>query len=785
MNPLQESYPCEQCDKVFGRKHHLKRHILTHTRPQLHLTCDQCGTALSQQCYDRGHSGSKEFKCRFCPRSYTRRHRLAAHLRKHHEGKDIKQEQSDQTSPLSPQNIQDQGSSSNIRTSSFSLNEDGTNQTTPGPAVPATDLTTQDPMDASRDVMEISDDSENDQNGPASQATPPPKTPRPRGRPRVSAPGSRVRARAPAAPAAASPSKSTRQLKLSLPKMRRSDERFLLPEFRYSVMTNISIYESLKAFLVSLGETEDATFPWWRVIQDFVHLYFEHFDHEYPVVHPYALEFGHDKTSWMVLLAVVTVGSQYSAFGNASQFSASFGDILCQAIAQNQPQSPETTTLSYAQSVFLSDVCLMFGGSHKAQLKLQYERNVLVTLARVLKVDQCMKTKTSQAPRQWRAWLARESRIRLLHCIFQLECLQLILFDRQPIFGQHELPEEFPCRQSLWCRRNADNFVHVYQSDQNVSQPPSTQLDVRKANETMAGMDAYRRNLYMLSLYSEERLFLDKMSYSSIWKSGLSSQVTGVPVQERWDHIPSTPSALRAMMFRSMNEIFAAIPTSAKPDYIAARDVIHHILSLLRQVSLQMLESFSGWQGEEAEVDTTTSILKHWMENNAPSARKCLWHAVCVYSTLKAKQKFSCHDPLCFLIAFFYIWAFDELVVDPEIKKPDAPTKEIRLLDTREIHIWIAEGPNTPLNLVGVGSLTGKASSLRLLSEVSQIFSKRKSWSGLCRGLAAAVDQILSKQTAQAAPQTVPQTAPQTAPQEVPQAVPREAPQGDSNVQVA
>ena len=62
----------------------------------------------------------------------------------------------------------------------------------------------------------------------------------------------------------------------------------------------------------------------------------------------------------------------------------------------------------------------MFGGSHKAQLKLQYERNVLVTLARALKVDPCMKTKASQAPRQWRSWLARESRIRLLHCIFRV-----------------------------------------------------------------------------------------------------------------------------------------------------------------------------------------------------------------------------------------------------------------------------------------------------------------------------------------------------------------------------
>ncbi|KAJ5603051.1 transcriptional regulator family: C2H2 zinc finger and Fungal Specific TF [Penicillium hordei] len=617
-----------------------------------------------------------------------------------------------------------------------------------GLASPGTDPTTQDQIDVSHDGMEISDESENDENGPASQERPPANPTRARApRLRVQASGARTRAPAvpstPVAPAPANSSKPTRQLRSSLPKMRRSDERFLLPEFRYNVMTNASIYESLKSYLVSLGETEDGTFPWWRVIQDFVHLYFEHFDHEYPVVHPYALEFGHDKTSWMVLLAVVTVGSQYSAFGNASQFSASFGEILSQAIEQNRPQSPESTTLSYAQSVFLNDVSLMFGGSHKAQLKLQYERNVLVTLARVLKVDLCMKSKASQAPTQWRAWLARESRIRLLHCIFQLECLQLVFFDRQPIFGQHELPEEFPCRQSLWCRRNADNFLHIFQSDQNLSQSVSTQLDVRKASEIMAGMDAYRRNLYILSLYSEERLFLDKMSYSSIWKSSLSSQVTGVPAPGQWAHLPPTPSALRAMMFRSMDEVFAAIPISAKPDYIAARDVIHHVLSLVRVVSLHMLESFSGWQGEEAEVDASTSSLKHWMENNASVARKCLWHAVCVFSALKVKQKFACHDPLCFLFAFFYIWAFDTLVVAPEIKKPQASNKEIRLLDTREIHIWIAEGPNTPLNLVGVGNLTGKASSLRLLTEMHQVFSKRKSWPGLCRGLASGVDQIL------------------------------------------
>ncbi|KAJ5512656.1 hypothetical protein N7463_002208 [Penicillium fimorum] len=248
------------------------------------------------------------------------------------------------------------------------------------------------------------------------------------------------------------------------------------------------------------------------------------------------------------------------------------------------------------------------------------------------------------------------------------------------------------------------------------------------------------------------------MSYSSIWKSSLSSQVAGVPGQEKWAHLKSTPSALRSMMFQSMDEVFAAIPISAKPDYIAARDVIHHVLSLLRLVSLHMLESLLGWQGDDSSADMSATNLKYWMENDAPSARKCLWHAVCIYSTLKAKEKFACHDPLFFLISFFYIWAFDALVVAPDLKKPQTSTNEVRLLDTREIQIWIAEGPNTRLNLVGVGNLTGKASSARLITEVCQIFSKRKSWAGLCRGLASALDQIMRRQTV---PQGVPPGAPQ------------------------
>ncbi|KAJ5482568.1 transcriptional regulator family: C2H2 zinc finger and Fungal Specific TF [Penicillium sp. IBT 31633x] len=238
-----------------------------------------------------------------------------------------------------------------MHTSAFPLDGNGQNDCTQSPALHTTQHTRQDSAGVQPDIMEISDNSENDENHLTSQALPPNTTRAPN--PRAPAPASSARARArarargpaaasaaPAAPAAANPSRPTRQVLPALPKLRRMDERFLLPEHCYTIKLNPSIYESLTSYLVKLGYPEDATFPWWRVVNDFMHLYFEHFDHDYPVVHPYTLESGNDKTSWILLLAVIAVGSQYSMFSNANLFSAHLADILSEAIARSVSLSP-------------------------------------------------------------------------------------------------------------------------------------------------------------------------------------------------------------------------------------------------------------------------------------------------------------------------------------------------------------------------------------------------------------------------------------------------------------
>ncbi|KAJ5470519.1 transcriptional regulator family: C2H2 zinc finger and Fungal Specific TF [Penicillium desertorum] len=100
------------------------------------------------------------------------------------------------------------------------FNKDGTNQSTPGQASPAINPATQSQIDVSHDVMEISDDSENDENGLTLQARPSANTTSARApRPRVPSSGTRARApAAPFAPDAASSFKPTRQLKSPLQK---------------------------------------------------------------------------------------------------------------------------------------------------------------------------------------------------------------------------------------------------------------------------------------------------------------------------------------------------------------------------------------------------------------------------------------------------------------------------------------------------------------------------------------------------------------------------------------
>jgi len=82
-------FECNECNKCFKLKHHLKRHLITHTEKK-DFKCDKCGMPFNMKCNLVNHVNSihvgykgKRWGCPQCPKRYSYKGQLRTHLRVH------------------------------------------------------------------------------------------------------------------------------------------------------------------------------------------------------------------------------------------------------------------------------------------------------------------------------------------------------------------------------------------------------------------------------------------------------------------------------------------------------------------------------------------------------------------------------------------------------------------------------------------------------------------------------------------------------------------------------
>ncbi|KAF4849594.1 hypothetical protein CGCSCA4_v004192 [Colletotrichum siamense] len=116
----------------------------------------------------------------------------------------------------------------------------------------------------------------------------------------------------------------------SFPSLDLNDEDILLAEdFRH--VSKITGHERLAQFFQEQNPPAGPGFPEAKVIRTFVQLYYEHFDLQFPFIHPAMLETGDD--AWVSVLAVAAIGSQYSSISNSEQYSKGLQELLGRAVA--------------------------------------------------------------------------------------------------------------------------------------------------------------------------------------------------------------------------------------------------------------------------------------------------------------------------------------------------------------------------------------------------------------------------------------------------------------------
>ncbi|XP_061620903.1 zinc finger protein 22-like isoform X3 [Phyllopteryx taeniolatus] len=80
-------WKCSQCDKAFGSKYTLTRHMKSHAVGKEHWKCSQCGRTLGDRRNLRRHmmvhTGEKPFMCSICGKRFSQKANLITHTRTH------------------------------------------------------------------------------------------------------------------------------------------------------------------------------------------------------------------------------------------------------------------------------------------------------------------------------------------------------------------------------------------------------------------------------------------------------------------------------------------------------------------------------------------------------------------------------------------------------------------------------------------------------------------------------------------------------------------------------
>lgn len=401
----------------------------------------------------------------------------------------------------------------------------------------------------------------------------------------------------------------------------------------------------------------------------------------------------------------------------------------------------------------------MFSGSVHDQTKLQHGRNLLITLCRSLVTNRGFSHTEESTIREnhdstWQIWLKREEMTRLVHCVYSksqkhafglifttncrtvLECFELLFFDLQPLLKLTDLTQSSPCSVEMWRCHDEREWLKMQQTN------------AVDGNNRHNGL--FTRRIRALSLYVDERSLVNQMQSSRLLRS-LVIPETDSDTEES-DPYFACKRMLSARgsggLVGSLDKITEECSTNQyapcpEKDF-SSRDLIVHVIGMLREIPLRSMYASMGWQASGEEVERSKERLKKHLVKNVRSARICLWHAAQIYTAMRHEDNPGCHASLAFCISLNYIFLYDQLVSCQASQ--DAPVRPDKLVDKPSIEAWTKSAKSVQIHITGIGIFDGRGSSSRLLIDASKILTAHKSWVGIARGLAQCCTQILAGQ---------------------------------------
>ncbi|KAJ1324648.1 SCAN domain-containing zinc finger protein [Microdochium nivale] len=528
----------------------------------------------------------------------------------------------------------------------------------------------------------------------------------------------------------------------SFPKPQPDDTQMVEAEM-FDHISNIPVkaVEGLHRFYASqqLGQSPD-TIP-TRTLHAFVELYFEHFAWQFPFLHPSRLEAP--KLSWMLLLATAAVGSRHSELATAAEYSTVLSDLLARAIETTfGSRMPEIVVI---QCTFLLHVLWMFSASHMDKVLLQHKRSSLAARCWDLTCPlQRQGTANIDDEGAWQAWLAEEERLRAEECILALESLGCVFLDNPPVFHLRGVARKTTSSGTdrLWQCRQASTWI---EEKRNPSIGDGNQFAFKTAHMELFIQEKELARHIQSSISARSTLGLTAPDRSLHFGQQDPSASTISHANDSSPELPQDQPVLESLA--------SALRINSKRP-----DTLLHALFILRHVSLDTLQTATGWQTTKEHMFLSKSRFKEFFQRRGASARQCLLYAAQILSISRESQMGACYNVFSIMIAMNYVYCYTELcsppilsrastsAADPKSSRP-AVVRLDQLQDEAAVKQWIENGAGSLVRLTGVGVLDGAGACVRFLRDVERNLHAQIAWHGLCRAFAGSFAQLRRGET--------------------------------------
>ncbi|KAJ5815197.1 hypothetical protein N7474_006974 [Penicillium riverlandense] len=254
------------------------------------------------------------------------------------------------------------------------------------------------------------------------------------------------------------------------------DDITMAESFCHVRMPLETAYNAILAFYKeqSKGRSNNLLFPQLSVFDSFIQLYYEYFDNQLPFIHPSLLE--QEDIPWILILAVASVGSQYTKLTKRAQYSSML-TLLRLSLPLDALKAQRYDTLILAQCVLLAVTNLMFTGFDNV-INLQIYRSWLATLIRPFLSHNTSKASllspevtTAKTHGRWHSWPAEV-----------VDCMCFIFMGMQPSFAAQDYEQLLPSSDAMWKLRNKAEWSNNPGSCNGLSRRPQVFLIAELTN---------------------------------------------------------------------------------------------------------------------------------------------------------------------------------------------------------------------------------------------------------------------------------------------------------------